>query len=106
MNYRNVVVAFYLFKDAKDKYVLALKAQDIPLNKDLIRRWLEVFVRNHPSIVSHWKAQVMAPITSYSAEHVWRTLLGNEKSIFFSSFPEAGEDDSKFITRFCPQAHD
>eukprot|EP01128_Nolandella_sp_AFSM9_P003679 TRINITY_DN1607_c0_g1_i1.p1 TRINITY_DN1607_c0_g1~~TRINITY_DN1607_c0_g1_i1.p1 ORF type:complete len:1025 (-),score=354.49 TRINITY_DN1607_c0_g1_i1:151-3225(-) len=79
MMYRNIVVAFYSFKEAKDKYVLALEASNVLINVDLIKLWFNAFAR------------VMAPITSYAAEYVWRTLLKNEGTVFDAGYPTATE---------------
>jgi hypothetical protein len=45
MNYRNVVVSWHSYKDAKDTYVLVSEAQGQPLNRDLIQRYIRVLVR-------------------------------------------------------------
>lgn len=45
MNYRNVVVYWHSYKDAKDSYVLVSESQGQPLNRDLIMRYIRVLVR-------------------------------------------------------------
>lgn len=44
MNYRNVVVSWHSYKDAKDTYVLVSESQGQTLNRDLILRYIRVLV--------------------------------------------------------------
>lgn len=81
MNYRNVVVQWHSYKDAKDAYVLVSEAQGQKLNRDLIHRWINVM------------AVVMAPIASHTSEYLWRNVLGNAKSVFFETYPAVEDVD-------------
>jgi len=89
MNYRNVVVSWHSYKDAKDNYVLVSDAQSQPLNRDLILRYIRVL------------AIVMAPILSHMSEYIWRTILKNPKTIFNERFPDKAKVDMTIL-----RAHD
>ncbi len=50
-----------------------------------------------------WKAlttalQVIAPVMPFLAEHLWRSLVSANESIFLAGWPEAGEVDDTLLT--------
>ncbi|KAF9947274.1 cytosolic leucyl tRNA synthetase [Modicella reniformis] len=80
--YREAVKSgFYEFTAARDLYREACLLMEIPMNRDLIMRYIEV------------QALVMAPIVTHWAEHVWGKLLGKEGLVVNARWPKTGPVD-------------
>ncbi|KAG0196926.1 cytosolic leucyl tRNA synthetase [Mortierella sp. GBA30] len=77
--YREAVKSgFYELTAARDFYREACLLMDIPMNKDLIMRYIEV------------QTLVISPIVTHWSEYVWGTLLGKEGLIVNARWPKTG----------------
>ncbi|TPP66579.1 Leucyl-tRNA synthetase b [Fasciola gigantica] len=64
---------FYELQTARDRY---REVSQGSMHRDLLYRYINV------------QTVLLSPICSHVCEHIWRNLLGNNKSIFCSSWPE------------------
>ncbi|KAF9276743.1 cytosolic leucyl tRNA synthetase [Mortierella alpina] len=84
--YREAVKSgFYEMTAARDFYREACLLMDIPMNKDLIMRYIEV------------QTLVISPIVTHWSEHVWGTLLGKEGLVVNARWPKAGPVDETVL---------
>ncbi|GJJ71844.1 leucyl-tRNA synthetase [Entomortierella parvispora] len=84
--YREAVKGgFYELMAARDFYREACTLMDIPMNHDLIMRYIEVQTLIISPIVTHW------------SEYVWGTLLGKEGLVVNARWPKAGEVDENVL---------
>ncbi|ETN58342.1 leucyl-tRNA synthetase [Anopheles darlingi] len=74
---------FFEFQSARDKYreLCGADGMHVELVLEFIRR----------------QSLLIAPICPHVAEHIWCDLLGNKKSILFSSWPTVGAIDERKI---------
>src|SRR5690606_29208383 len=86
--YREAVkTGFYEFTAARDAYREACAVLEIPMNKELILRYIEVQTLLISPIVSHW------------AEHVWSDLLGKPNLVVNARYPKAGPVDESVLNQ-------
>ncbi|KAK3823986.1 MAG: leucyl-tRNA synthetase [Linnemannia elongata] len=84
--YREAVKSgFYELTAARDFYREACALMDIPMNKELFVRYLEV------------QTLVISPIVTHWSEYVWGTVLGKEGLIVNARWPKAGPVDEKVL---------
>ncbi|KAG0084434.1 cytosolic leucyl tRNA synthetase [Podila epicladia] len=84
--YREAVkCAFYELMAARDFYREACALMEIPMNHDLIMRYMEVQVLLISPIVSHW------------SEHIWGNVLGKEGLVVNARWPKSGPVDETVL---------
>ncbi|KAF8927224.1 leucyl-tRNA synthetase [Dissophora ornata] len=84
--YREVVKSgFYEMTAARDFYREACALMDIPMNKELVMRYIEV------------QTLVISPIVTHWSEHVWGKVLGKEGMIVDARWPKAGPVDDAVL---------
>ncbi|KAF9209014.1 cytosolic leucyl tRNA synthetase [Haplosporangium sp. Z 27] len=85
--YREAVKnGFYEMTTARDFYREACLLMEIPMNRDLIMRYIEV------------QTLVISPIVTHWAEHVWGKLLGKEGLVVNARWPKSGPIDEAVLT--------
>ncbi|KAF9175744.1 cytosolic leucyl tRNA synthetase [Mortierella sp. AD011] len=84
--YREAVKnGFYELTAARDFYREACLLMEIPMNKDLIMRYIEV------------QTLVISPIVTHWSEHVWGKLLGKEGLVVNARWPKSGPVDEAVL---------
>ncbi|KAG0231025.1 cytosolic leucyl tRNA synthetase [Actinomortierella wolfii] len=84
--YREAVrTGFYELTAARDFYRESCALMGIPMNKHLIKRYLEV------------QTVIISPITSHWSEYVWGKLLGKQGLVVNARWPEAGVVDEAIL---------
>ncbi|KAF9357153.1 cytosolic leucyl tRNA synthetase [Mortierella sp. NVP85] len=84
--YREAVKSgFYELTAARDFYREACSLMEIPMNRDLIMRYIEV------------QTLVISPIVSHWAEHVWGNMLGKEGLVVNARWPKTGPVDETIL---------
>ncbi|KAI7825735.1 leucine-tRNA ligase [Gamsiella multidivaricata] len=77
--YREAVKSgFYEMTTARDFYREACALMEIPMNRDLIMRYIEI------------QTLVISPIVTHWSEHVWSKLLGKKGLVVNARWPKAG----------------
>lgn len=72
--------AAYDLSNARDVYRLATAGAE-GMHRELLLRYIEV------------QAQLLAPITPHTSEHIWSNLLGKQGSVLVSGWPKADAPD-------------
>jgi len=86
MRFRDVAkFGFYEFLGFRDTYRDACVKENIPLNYNLVRK----FLRN--------LAIIMSPVISHFAEHIWTEVLGEEGFVCHAAWPEVTQPDFGFV---------
>ncbi|KAL7628193.1 cytosolic leucyl tRNA synthetase [Parahypoxylon ruwenzoriense] len=73
---------FYDFTNAKDIYRAACVAAGIPMNKDLVFKYIRLQVLSLTPIAPHW------------AEYIWREILHEDQTIQLARWPEVPAADA------------
>ncbi|KAG0251005.1 cytosolic leucyl tRNA synthetase [Mortierella polycephala] len=85
--YREAVKSgFYELTAARDFYREACTLMDIPMNKELVMRYIEA------------QALVISPIVTHWSEYVWGTLLGKEGMVVNARWPKTGPVDETILS--------
>lgn len=73
--FREVTVAYYDLMQGRDFYRAFCAASGVPMNSDLLIRFIRV------------TSIIMAPIISHTSEHTWKNLLKLPGSVFQAGWP-------------------
>ena len=85
--YRDAVkYGFFELQNARDQYRDATSLHgNVGMSKALLKRF------------AHVQALLLLPICPHFAEHVWQNVLGNNSSILYETFPQAGPIDAVLL---------
>jgi len=86
MRYRDVVrTAFYDFMSFRDAYRDACVRQNLPLHRDLVRKYFET------------QCVMMAPVCPHVFEKIWREDLGKTSFVVKELWPKVEQPDIAFV---------